>query len=44
MWGRFGNSDLKEAALRGSLWVLYVVEQKLMVCNVAVGDWVRQLQ
>jgi hypothetical protein len=42
--GRFGYSGLKEAALRGSLWVLYVVEQILMFCNIAVGDWVRQLQ
>jgi hypothetical protein len=39
--GRFGYSGLKEAALRGSLWVLNVIAQMLMLCNVAVGDWCR---
>jgi len=29
---------------RGSLWVLYLVEQVLMICKVAVGGCVRQLQ
>jgi len=42
--GRFGYSDLKEAAPRGSLWVLYVVEQVGMICKVAVGDCARPLQ
>jgi hypothetical protein len=42
--GRFRYSDLKEAAPRGSLWVLNMVEQVLMICKVAVGGCVRQLQ
>ena len=37
MEGRFRYSDLKEAARRGSLWVLYVVERVLMICKVGVG-------
>ncbi len=41
--GRFGYSDLKEATLGGSLWVLYVVEQVAMVCEVAVGGGAWQL-
>src|SRR2546430_16036614 len=44
MYGRFRYSDLKEAALRGSLWVLYKVEQVLMICNVGIGGCARQLQ
>jgi len=31
--GRFRYSDLKEGAPRGSLWVLYLVEQGLMICK-----------
>ena len=42
--GRFRYSDLKEAAPRGSLWVLYVVEQGLMICKVAVCGCEQQLQ
>ena len=42
--GRVRYSDLKEAAPRGSLWVLYMVEQVLMICKVAVGGCARQLQ
>ena len=38
VWGRFRYSDLKEAAPRGSLWVLYEVEQIRLVSKVAVGD------
>ena len=41
--GRFRYSDLKEAARRGSLWVLYMAEQVLRICEVAVGGCVRQL-
>jgi hypothetical protein len=37
-------SDLKEAALRGSLWVWYVVEQVLTICKVAVGSRAGPLQ
>ena len=44
MYGRFRYSDLKEAALRGSLWVLYKVEQVLMICNVGIGGCARQFQ
>ena len=45
LWeGRFRYSDLKEAALRGSLWVLYKVEQVLMICKVGIGGCARQLQ
>jgi hypothetical protein len=42
--GRFRYSDLKEAAPRVSLWVLYVVEQVGLMCRVAVGRCVRRLQ
>src|SRR6266404_7283698 len=42
--GRVRYSDLKEAAPRGSLWVLYMVEQVLMICKVVVGGCARQLQ
>jgi hypothetical protein len=36
--GRFGYSDLKEAAASGSsLWVSYVVEQVPMICEVAIA-------
>jgi hypothetical protein len=42
--GRFRYSDSKEAAPRGSLWVLYMAEQVPMICKVAVGGWARQLQ
>jgi hypothetical protein len=41
--GRFRYSDLKEAARRVSLWVLYVIEQVRMICKVAIGGCVRQL-
>jgi hypothetical protein len=41
--GRFRYSDLKEAARRVSLWVLYVIEQVPMICKVAIGGCVRQL-
>src|SRR5437879_4683417 len=39
--GRFRYSDLKDAAPRGSLWVLYMAEQVLTICKVAVGGCVR---
>jgi hypothetical protein len=42
--GRFGYSDLKEASLRGNLWVLYVIEQVPMIFEVAVGGGARHLQ
>jgi len=42
--GRFRYSDLKEAAPRGSLWVLYMVEQVRMSCRVGIGGCARQLQ
>jgi len=42
--GRFRYSDLKEAAPRVSLWVLYVVGQVPMIGKVAVGSCVRQSQ
>ena len=42
--GRFRYGDLKEAALRGSLWVLYVIEEVPMIYKVAVGGCVRQLE
>jgi hypothetical protein len=42
--GRFRYSDLKEAAPRGSLWVLYMDEQISMIWEVAVGGCARQLQ
>jgi hypothetical protein len=42
--GRFRYSDLKEAAPRGSLWVLYRVEQVRMICKVAVGSCGWELQ
>ena len=41
---RFRYSDLKEAAPRGSLWVLYMAEQVLTICKVAVGGCVRRVQ
>ena len=44
VYGRFRYSDLKEAARRGSLWVLYMVEQVLMICKIAVGGCARQLR
>jgi hypothetical protein len=44
VYGRFRYSDLKEVAPRGSLWVLYVGEQVLMICKVAVGGNARQLE
>jgi hypothetical protein len=44
VYGGFRYSDLKEATPRGSIWVLYMVEQVLMICKVAVGGCARQLQ
>ena len=45
LWrGASDTATLKEAVPRGSLWVLYVVEQVLMICKVAVGGCARQLQ
>ncbi len=41
MRGRFRYSDLKEAALCVSLWVLYVVEQVRMIWKVPVNGCVR---
>lgn len=42
--GRVRYSDLKEAARRASLWILYVVEQARLRYRVAVGGSARQLQ
>jgi hypothetical protein len=42
--GRFGYSDLKEAAPEGSLWVLYVVKQIPTSFKVGIGGCPRQLQ
>jgi hypothetical protein len=42
LWeGRFRYSDLKEAAPRGSLWVF---EQVLMICEVAIAGCAQQME
>jgi hypothetical protein len=50
MYGRFRYSDLKEATLRGSLWVLYKVEQVLKLGKYlrfrwsTVREWLENLK